>query len=58
MKKTLYWVFADLCAEKDTIKILKDLNKGFPFADNDNDRAIQNALGKDNQEIISMAIII
>ena len=31
VKKTLYWVFADLCAEKDTIKILSDLNKAYPF---------------------------
>jgi hypothetical protein len=31
VKKHLYWVFADLCAEKDTIKILSDLNKGYPF---------------------------
>jgi UTP-glucose-1-phosphate uridylyltransferase/mevalonate kinase len=56
VKKTLYWVFADLCAEKDTIQILKDLNKGFPFADNDKERAIQKALGKDNKEITAKAI--
>lgn len=56
VKKTLYWVFADLCAEKDTIKILKDLNRGFPFADNDKEQRIQEALGKDNKEIISRAI--
>lgn len=56
VKKTLYWVFADLCAEKDTITILKDLNRGFPFADNDKERMIQEALGKDNKEIISRAI--
>ena len=35
VKKHLYWVFADLCAEKNTIKILRDLNKGFPFASNE-----------------------
>ena len=56
VKKTLYWVFADLCAEKDTIQILKDLNKGFPFADNEKERMIQEALGKDNKEITSKAI--
>lgn len=56
VKKTLHWVFADLCAEKNTIQILKDLNKGFPFADNEKERQIQEALGKDNQEIISKAI--
>lgn len=56
VKKTLYWVFADLCAQKDTITILKDLNRGFPFADNDQERQIQEALGRDNNEIISRAI--
>lgn len=56
VKKTVYWVFADLCAQKDTITILKDLNKGFPFADNDKERNIQEALGKDNREIINKAI--
>lgn len=56
VKKTLHWVFADLCAEKDTVTILKDLNKGFPFADNDRERAIQEALGKDNREITARAI--
>lgn len=56
VKKTLYWVFADLCADKDTIRILKDLNRGFPFADNEKERMIQEALGKDNKEITSKAI--
>lgn len=56
VKSTLYWVFADLCAEKDTIRILKELNKGFPFADNERELRIQEALGKDNEEIISHAI--
>jgi UTP-glucose-1-phosphate uridylyltransferase/mevalonate kinase len=56
VKKTLYWVFADLCAEKDTIRILKDLNKGFPFADNEKEVRIQEALGPDNQIIIQKAI--
>lgn len=56
VKKTLYWVFADLCAEKDTIRILKDLNRGFPFADNEKELRIQEALGRDNKEIISRAV--
>lgn len=56
VKKTLHWVFADLCAEKDTIKILKDLNKAFPFADNEKELLIQEALGKDNEVIILHAI--
>ena len=56
VKKHLYWVFADLCAEKDTIKILSDLNKAYPFANTDGERALHEALGEDNLEIIDRAI--
>ena len=56
VKKHLYWVFADLCAAKDTIRILRDLNKGFPFASNEMEEREQKALGEDNQKIIDLAI--
>lgn len=56
VKKYLYWVFADLCASKDTIKILRDLNKGFPFASNEMEEREQRALGELNQNIINRAI--
>ena len=56
VKKHLYWVFADLCAEKNTIKILRDLNKGFPFASNEIEEREQRALGEDNRKIIDLAI--
>ena len=56
VKTHLYWVFADLCAEKNTIKILRDLNKGFPFASNEMEEREQKALGEDNQRIINLAI--
>lgn len=56
VKKHLYWVFADLCAEKNTIKILRDLNKGYPFASNEMEEREQKALGEDNQRIINLAI--
>jgi UTP-glucose-1-phosphate uridylyltransferase/mevalonate kinase len=56
VKKHLYWVFADLCASKDTIKILRDLNKGFPFASNEMEEREQRALGEHNQKIIARAI--
>ena len=55
VKKYLYWVFADLCAEKDTIKILRDLNRGFPFASNEMEEREQRALGELNQKIVSRA---
>lgn len=33
--KTMYWVFADLCAGKNTRKILSHLNRAYPFAQNE-----------------------
>ena len=56
VKKPLYWVFADLCAEKDTIKILSDLNKAYPFPNSDAERALHEALGQQNLEIVDRAI--
>ena len=56
VKKHLYWVFADLCAEKDTIRILSDLNKAYPFPNSDAERAEHEALGERNQEIVDRAI--
>ena len=53
---TFHWVIANLMAEKDTIKILADLNKAFPFADNEVERKVQEALGVDNREIVKAAI--
>ncbi len=56
VKKHLYWVFADLCAGKNTIKILRDLNKAYPFASNEMEEREQKALGEENQRIINLAI--
>jgi UTP-glucose-1-phosphate uridylyltransferase/galactokinase len=56
VKKHLYWVFADLCAEKDTIRILSDLNKAYPFPSNDAERAEHEALGEKNLELVDKAI--
>lgn len=56
VKKTLYWVFADLCAEKDTIRILSDLNKAYPFAQNDAEHDLHRALGEWNHDIVNRAI--
>lgn len=50
-----HWVFADLCAGKNTKKILRDLNKAYPFASNDQELALQDALGPSNREIIRRA---
>ena len=56
VKKHLYWVFADLCAEKNTIKILSDLNKAYPFPNTDAERAEHEALGEQNLDIIERDI--
>ena len=56
VKKHLYWVFADLCAEKDTIRILSDLNKAYPFPTTDAERAEHEALGQQNLDIVDRAI--
>lgn len=56
VKKKLYWVFADLAAEKDTIKILSDLNKSYPFASNEAEENLHKALGEWNHDIIQRAV--
>ncbi len=56
VKKTLHWVFADLCAEKDTVRILRDLNRAYPFAANEVEEREQQALGVLNQDIVNRAI--
>jgi len=53
---TFYWLIADLRAHKDTVKILSDLNKCYPFATNEKERRVHEALGKDNEAIIRQAI--
>ena len=55
VKKTLYWVFADLCASKDTIRILSDLNKSYPFASTEAEQNLHKALGEWNHVIIGRA---
>ena len=52
---TFYWVIANLMASKDTFKILGDLNKAYPFASGDQEVAVQQALGVDNQRIVHKA---
>ncbi len=56
VKKPLYWVFADLCASKDTIRILADLNKSYPFASSEAEQNLHRALGEWNHDIIHRAV--
>lgn len=55
VKKELYYVFADLMAGKDTVKILGDLNKSYPFPQTEADRRLHEALGVDNERITARA---
>ena len=56
ISKPLHFVFADLNSHKDTIKILGDLNRSYPFADTDLDKNVHEALGMDNKEIVLKAV--
>jgi len=56
IKDYFYWVFADLNAKKNTIKILNDLNKCYPFAETEKERNVHKALGELNHNIIKRAI--
>ena len=56
VQKELYFVFADLNSHKDTIRILGDLNRSYPFGTSDMDKALQQALGKKNKEIVLESI--
>jgi UTP-glucose-1-phosphate uridylyltransferase len=56
VKGNFHWVFADLNAGKNTIKILGDLNKCYPFAETDKEKNVHTALGELNQNIIERAV--
>lgn len=56
LKAPLYYVFADLMASKDTVKILRDLNRAYPFASNEKEERLHEALGSDNLDITERAI--
>lgn len=56
VKSDLNFVFADLMSKKNTIKILSDLNKAFPFPESEKDSSVQKGLGINNKEIIAKSI--
>lgn len=53
---TFRWVIANLMASKDTIKILADLNKCYPFAETERERIVQKALGEENRRFVQEAV--
>lgn len=54
-KAELHYVIVDLMAKKDTVKILADLNKAYPYPQTERDRLLHQALGRDNHDIIMRA---
>ena len=53
---TFRWVIANLNASKDTIKILADLNRCYPFAEDELQSKVQEALGPDNKLMNEKAV--
>lgn len=51
-----YWVYANLGSSKDTIRILADLNRCYPFPADELQRRVHEALGPDNLKIVNKAI--
>lgn len=56
VKEPLHYVFADLMSHKDTVRILADLNSGYPFPITEADDKMHEALGQDNEAIVEKAI--
>ena len=56
LRRALHWVVADLNGDKDTIRILADLNKCYPFADGEKEAQVQQALGADNKAFVDEAV--
>ena len=56
VSKHLHYVIADLCAEKDTKKILNSLNHCYPFADSGLQEDVQRYLGPINARIVNRAL--
>lgn len=56
IKEPLYWVFSDVGGEKDTIRILSDLNKAYPFPSTEQERMLHKHLGEINKDITELAM--
>ncbi len=52
----MYFVIVDLHASKDTKHILADLNRAYPFAEDDQQKAVQEYLGPINRRIVQEAV--
>jgi len=52
----LYFVIVDLKSKKDTIRIIAELNKGFPFPTTDSEKRKHEYLGRINADLVSRAL--
>jgi UTP-glucose-1-phosphate uridylyltransferase/mevalonate kinase len=52
----MYFVIVDLQAQKDTMKILADLNRCFPFAEKKIEEGVQELLGSINKRVVHQAV--
>ena len=55
-RRELHFVIVDLKAEKNTLKILKGLNRSYPFAEGELERGVQELLGPLNKQIVTEAL--
>jgi len=55
VKRDIFLVIVDLCAEKDTLEILGRLNRCYPFAETELEKSVQEYLGNINKDIIERA---
>jgi UTP-glucose-1-phosphate uridylyltransferase/mevalonate kinase len=56
VKDGLYFVIVDLRAHKDTMEILRRLNRCYPFADSETEQGVQELFGPINKRIVHQAI--
>jgi galactokinase len=56
VSQELYYVIVDLHAKKDTLEILKKLNRCYPIAENEVERGVQELLGPINKRIVRQSI--
>ncbi len=56
VKQDLYFVIVDLKARKDTMEILRRLNRCYPFAQNEIEAGVQELLGPINRRIVHQAM--
>ena len=53
--RDLHFVIVDLKARKDTVEILKRLNRSYPFAEGEVEKGVQELLGPVNKRIVQQA---